>query len=244
MKVENRFYVYLHVYASGEKSGKPFYIGKGTGRRAYSNSSRNNHWHSVNNKYGKVVVFYEKNLLEHEACLLEAKLITEIGISNLTNKSVGGDKGALGFRHSEDWKIQMSKMMSAEMKKRMQSPDYVHPCAGRLMSDESKKLISSSLKEARKNMSDKKKKLIASNISNSLRKQESVEKRKLINSGENNPMYDKRVFLFKHKSGDIFEGTQFQLSVEKSINKGNISSMVCGKRKSVSGWRIENHVIS
>lgn len=174
---------------------------------------------------------------------MEIQLIKEIGIDRLTNKSHGGDKGALGFKHSDRWKSEMSGKMAVEMKKRMQSPDYIHPCAGRCLTDESRQLISNSLKESRSNMSDEKKKLIAKKISKSLRKPESVEKRRLLNSGKNNPMYDQRIFLFIHKSGEKFEGTQFQLSVEKSINKGNVSSMVRGKRKSVSGWRVEAHVV-
>ena len=244
MKSENRFYVYVHEYASGEKAGKPFYVGKGAGSRAYSRSSRNTHWHAVNKKYGRIVSFVKKGLTESEACLLEIELIKTIGIKNLTNKSHGGEKGAFGFRHSEKFKSKMSQIMRVEMRKRMESEDFVHPCSGRILSDKSRAKISNSLKQFRKNISDEKRLSISKKISESLGLADSVEKRRKMNLGEKNPMYDSRVFQFAHDSGEVFAGTQHELVRNKKINQGNVSSMVCGKRKSVSGWRVVKNVDS
>jgi hypothetical protein len=244
MKNSNRFYVYVHLYASGEKAGTPFYVGKGSGTRAYSNSSRNKHWHAINNKYGRVVKFHMINLDSEQSCIEEIRLISEIGIENLANKSKGGDKGALGFTHTEDWKLKNSEFMKIEMTRRMSMPNYKHPCLGRRLDEQSKERISESLKESRKKMTSDRKRDIANKIKNSLNTPESIKKRSEINSGENNPMYDSRVFIFRHDDGSFFTGTQHQLIKAKSIPQGNVSSMVRGNRNSVAGWRIIENVVS
>lgn len=238
MKKENRFYVYTHCYASGPKIGSPFYVGKGAGTRASSNSSRNKHWHSVNDKYGRFTVLTGEVLTNEEACALEIETIKSIGIENLTNKSTGGDKGALGFKHSDEWKRKQSERSRINMVNRMASHDYKHPCSGRVLSEDLKKIISEKISEKWMGMDHEKKKLIADKIKKSLGNPETVKKRSIDNSGDKNPMYDKRVFYFIHESGEVFLGTQFELSMHKNINKGNVSSMVCGKRKTVSGWRV------
>lgn len=238
MKEDKRFYVYTHCYASGPMQGYPFYVGKGTGTRASSNSSRNKHWHSVNNKYGRLTVFIKSGLTNEQACELEIETIKMIGLENLTNKSLGGDKGALGFRHSEEWKSKQSERSKAHMASFMASEHYKHPRLGKKLGDETKKLIAEKIKNTWAEMDEFDKKIIAEKIKKSLSRPETVKKRSHQNSGEKNPMYDARVFCFVHSSGDFFCGTQFELSINKKINKGNVSSMVCGKRKSVSGWRI------
>ena len=81
------------VYTHRKKtSGEIFYIGMSVGIkgiRMYQNSGRNQHWHNVNNKHGRVSeVIYEGSA---EECVeLEEFLISEIGLENLTNKSTGG----------------------------------------------------------------------------------------------------------------------------------------------------------
>jgi len=134
--------------------------------------------------------------------------------------------------------------MRIEMRKRMSAEDFFHPCSGRVLSHKTRAQISNSLKRFRKNISDEKKLSISKKISESLGRPDSIEKRRKINSGVKNPMYDSRVFQFANISGEIFTGTQYELARNKKINKGNVSSMVCGKRKSVSGWRIVKNVFS
>lgn len=82
-----RFYVYFHL----KPDGQIFYIGKGSGRRAWSKNLRNKHWWNVVNKYGLVVQIYEDNLLEEDAFDLEAELIKKHrSSSNLVNIADGG----------------------------------------------------------------------------------------------------------------------------------------------------------
>jgi hypothetical protein len=78
----NNFYVYLHK----ELDGTIFYVGKGNGTRAYSKSNRGLKWNNHIKSIGDytVEIAYD-NLTENDALDIEESLITEIGLSNLTN---------------------------------------------------------------------------------------------------------------------------------------------------------------
>ena len=62
-----RFYVYVHEFASGRNEGRPFYVGKGSGRRAWSISTRSKYWHSVAVKYGFKVKIIDSDISEGQA---------------------------------------------------------------------------------------------------------------------------------------------------------------------------------
>lgn len=92
--MENNFYVYGHYIAG---SDLPFYVGKGSGRRAYHKYDRSKFWHSVVDKYGgyEVKLLYE-NLTDAKALEKEISLIKKYGrrdISTgiLVNQTDGGD---------------------------------------------------------------------------------------------------------------------------------------------------------
>ena len=93
-EVISNFYVYLH---KNPASGEVFYVGKGRGKRAYQTGSRNNEWEQVvaasDGKFD--VEFVEVDLLEDEACDLEAETISKYGqrwnnTGPLVNQSLGG----------------------------------------------------------------------------------------------------------------------------------------------------------
>jgi hypothetical protein len=97
-------YVYGHYKAD---TGELFYIGKGTGKRAWSRYYRNQHWKNVVNKHGlKVEVLYD-GLTEELAYEKEKEIIAEVGLNNLTNISDGGDGPT-----------------SADIKRRFEDPEY------------------------------------------------------------------------------------------------------------------------
>lgn len=50
--MNNEYYVYLHRRAT---DNKVFYVGKGKGKRAFDNSSRNDYWQNTVNKHGLTV---------------------------------------------------------------------------------------------------------------------------------------------------------------------------------------------
>jgi len=70
------FYVYAHFI--NETDERPFYVGKGTGGRAYSKANRTSAW-KEKVKNGYAVKILKDNLLEKEAYDLEANLIEQYG---------------------------------------------------------------------------------------------------------------------------------------------------------------------
>jgi hypothetical protein len=88
-----RFYVYIHRKIS---NGDIFYIGKGVRYRCTNCDGRSEYWKNTTIKHGCYVEIYKTELTSEEACDLEVSLISEIGIKNLANISLGGEKGLIG----------------------------------------------------------------------------------------------------------------------------------------------------
>ena len=86
-------YVYEHWRPDTEKC---FYVGKGTGKRAYRmRINRNDHHQRIVNKLTEMglsvkVVIISNDLSDKEAYELEAKRISFYGIENLVNQTAGG----------------------------------------------------------------------------------------------------------------------------------------------------------
>ena len=97
-------YVYLHK----KDNGSIFYVGKGTGYRAWHFTNRNAYWKRVRKKYGVNVVIFKDDMTDEDALNLEVELISVIGKKNLTNFTDGGD-GTSGYKHSEETIRKMSK---------------------------------------------------------------------------------------------------------------------------------------
>ena len=113
-------YVYGHYKAYTDEL---FYIGKGTGNRAWSKRSRNPHWQNVVNKHGLVVKILEDGLTEEQAYEKEKQLIAEVGLENLTNMVKGGkgftSEDAKRWSQDPEWK---QKNLEAN-RKRVQNPE-------------------------------------------------------------------------------------------------------------------------
>jgi hypothetical protein len=81
-------------------TNKIFYVGIGKEeKRAYRKDGRNNYWKNIVSKTNYSIEIIAKDLDWADACELEIFLISEYGIKNLSNITLGGD-GNLGNIHS------------------------------------------------------------------------------------------------------------------------------------------------
>ena len=98
-----KYYTYAHYNINGDL----FYIGKGTGSRAFRHNDRSKEWKDyVYNTDGITIKIIQRWETEEEAYKHERELIshyTSLGIK-LVNATLGG-KGPLGLKQSEETKI-------------------------------------------------------------------------------------------------------------------------------------------
>jgi hypothetical protein len=105
-----KYYVYCHKNPITQEI---FYVGKGSGCRAYVTQSRGKYWKNYVSKYGiPVVELLYENLEEEEAFTLEKQLIQalgrrDLGTGILVNSTDGGE-GCSGYRHSEEVRQKMN----------------------------------------------------------------------------------------------------------------------------------------
>lgn len=86
------YYVYLH---RKKTTGEVFYVGKGSGKRAWDNHGRSDPWRKTVSKHGKIVEILQDNLQEWYAFELEADMISlhgrrDLGSGPLVNLADGG----------------------------------------------------------------------------------------------------------------------------------------------------------
>lgn len=101
------YYIYAHKRID---NGEIFYIGKGSGKRAYIKSNRNEYWKRIANKYGYEILFLKRGLSEEDSYKYEIDLIAKykkIGqcYANFTN---GGDGVNVSVRW---WNDKISKSL-------------------------------------------------------------------------------------------------------------------------------------
>jgi hypothetical protein len=101
-----KYYVYCH---RNPTTNEIFYIGKGSGPRAYVTQSRGQYWKNYVKKHGiPIVEILYDNLEENESFTLEKQLIESLGRKDLgtgilVNTSDGGT-GSSGMVHSNETK--------------------------------------------------------------------------------------------------------------------------------------------
>lgn len=110
-----QFYTYLHC----TPDFLPFYVGKGSGKRAYFMYDRNPHHQNKIKKYGKenIKVFVFPCDSEKQAFSDEIQQIRQLRRDgyDLVNLTDGGD-GATGFVHSEETRLKMSAVAKGKKK--------------------------------------------------------------------------------------------------------------------------------
>jgi hypothetical protein len=114
-----KYYVYVFLR---EDRYTPYYVGKGSGNRCYSNVKRGNGRRVPSDK--SRVVKIKENLTEEESFDLEKILILfwgrkDTGTGILYNRTDGGE-GTSGYRHTEETKI----LCGMSMKGRKESEEH------------------------------------------------------------------------------------------------------------------------
>jgi len=139
-----KFYTYAHYKADTKEI---FYIGKGSGRRAYDSSQRSKFWKSVVAKHGFSVEilaswYCEKDAFSHEKFLIETFRSMGFRLCNMTD----GGEGVSGYKMDE----QTLKRRSAAIwlanqnpdSKRRKSESISRALKGKKFSEDRKKMMS------------------------------------------------------------------------------------------------------
>jgi len=105
LEIINKFYVYSHI----DNKGKCFYIGKGSGRRAYHSKGRTEYW-GEKAKNGYKVLILVSNLTEEKAYELEWKFGEQIGWENLVNQRIELGCGVSAATYKQETRDKISKV--------------------------------------------------------------------------------------------------------------------------------------
>lgn len=223
------FYVYLH---KKKTTGEVFYVGKGSGKRAWSVRGRSKFWKSIVSKYGVDIEVYADNLQEWYAFELEQDLISlygrrDLGDGALVNLNDGGYGGTCGYEHTVDHKEFMRERMTGTN----------HPCHDanvytfyNFITEETVKCKRVELKERYPNVSTNSL-FCGLKTSNGWLVMEhntprSIEEIKL-------NIIDKRIWTFYNKYSDEYLSTT-QKEFRIKYPKANMGSLMTGK--SSLGW--------
>ena len=107
--MSKKYYTYIHIR---NDTGKVFYVGKGTNKRAYSKHDRNDLWQKIVAKHGYTVEIISEWETAEEAFQDEIRLIDRYKNDGLAvaNFTLGGD-GTTGHKHSTETKKNISNKL-------------------------------------------------------------------------------------------------------------------------------------
>ena len=102
-------YTYLHLT---KDTNKIFYIGKGSGNRAFSDNRRNKYWKNIVAKHGfnaDILAYWdsEQDALEHEKVLIACFKDMGYKLANLTD----GGQGSSGLKQLDETKQKRSNAL-------------------------------------------------------------------------------------------------------------------------------------
>lgn len=218
--IPSAFYVYAYIRSkdsSTAKAGTPYYIGKGTHKRA---------WYKANDEVPKptnsdFIIIVEANLSEIGALALERRLIRwygrkDINTGILRNKTDGGD-GTYGAKQSAS---QIAKRVAITVAKTtgVKRPKTTQALLGKKNPGARHRMLTDNPAKTQRV------KLILREA----------------NLGENNANYDHTLYEFIHNDGTIVRMTQNQLKTTYNLDNGAVSRLVNGHSsyKSVKGWSL------
>ena len=112
--------VYRHIR---KDNCKTFYVGIGSREdRAYTKHGRSGLWNNITNKYDYDVEIIAKGLSKEDAIELEVFLIEQYE-GKLCNFTVGGEVGALGYKHTKEALNKISEASKINNKGRVTSEE-------------------------------------------------------------------------------------------------------------------------
>ena len=250
MQTSGKFYVYKHTR---QTDGALFYVGKGSGKRAYSEKNRNKHWTHMVSRHG-----YDAHIVKsdmHEACAfsLEMALIASSN-GNLVNVSTGG-LGASGVRHTDASKAAISKVHKGRVHSKEHNANVSAALKGRTLSDEHRAKLSaahmgqSGYWTGKRLSNETRAKIKAAGMGReckpSTRAKLSVAHMGRPKSREAVEKFaearrDKGIYSFVHVSGMVFTGTRHDFTAQHDLCRSKVVSIITGKRPSHKGWSISS----
>lgn len=221
--IKDHFYVYLHIRVDTKEI---FYIGKGTGDRAYRKNNRSKWWNNIVNKHDYIVHIVDEKLSEATAFELETFLISEIGRADLNlgpliNMTNGGD-GVSGYKFTDEQRKALSDSHKGEKSHLFGKRGIDVPHFGRKQSEEEKIKRSNSLKGLKRSQDVKdaqSKRLIGRKLSIATKEKLSLQKMQKVECYTDSG--------FQKSFTSIMEA-----SLEMNVQMANISSCCLGKRQS------------
>lgn len=221
--MENKYYVYLHKYMSGPKAGQVFYVGKGSGNRAYITHNRSQVWRRKSNKYGHTVELYKAELPEVCAYSIEAMMVAYY--KSIGQASANLTMGGAGMPHPNN---EVRDAISAAGRGRTRSQETKDKTAekhrGMKRSD-----------QARKNMSEAAK----GKVLTKEWREKIGSSQKGKQAGMKHPQVNMDLFKFTHKDGMSETCTMMELRLKYNLGAGNLWNVCYGKAKSHLGWKAE-----
>jgi hypothetical protein len=208
-----KYYVYLYL----RTDGSPYYVGKGSGNRAWSSNKRVNLPTDLNN-----IVIVGKNLFETEAFLLEKKLINQFGRKDLNtgilrNLTDGGDGiiGWDGITKSYDERFGKEKSEIVKLKK---SKSMIGKNKGKnsaLYGKPGTRLGKITTKDHRDKLS-------------------------AARAGSKNPGYDTTLYKWKHIESDVvYEMTRYEFYKQFNISPSHVCLLIKNIRKTANGFKLD-----
>lgn len=210
------FYMYVHIR---KDTDEPFYVGKGSGSRAWNTKSRNKYWKNTANKHGVITQIIFDNLTEAESLQCEIDTILEynyIGYK-ICNLSSGGDNPV--FCKETRQRMSDSRMGMKRTKESVAKTAEAHK--GMKRSAETCKRISEALTgKPRKD-------------------REAVLRGNLKRSGASSTKSDKTIYRFLNEDATVFTGCRYEFIAKYTYMKKALSH-IFGKspKQCIKGWTL------